>query len=173
MSGMYTTVSLSETSQDSEHSGGSEQASGGSSSSSVATCGDIKQEGGSVYATEASSEQNPSDGSNDGADDDGDEREQRKIRRVMANRRSARESRERRKRLLVELEESVHRLSDDNKKLTSRNVAMKKEITEILGHAGVSLDLNSLASAEIALQALIEAKKADILAAQHLRGAPI
>lgn len=168
MSGMYTTVSLSETSQDSEHSGGSEQASGGSSSSSVATCGDIKQEGGSVYATEASSEQNPSDGSNDG-----DEREQRKIRRVMANRRSARESRERRKRLLVELEESVHRLSDDNKKLTSRNVAMKKEITEILGHAGVYLDLNSLASAEIALQALIEAKKADILAAEHLRGAPM
>ena len=63
-------------------------------------------------------------------------REARKMRRIMANRKSARESRERRKKLLTDLQESVHTLTSDNTNLTKENLALRRELVTVIRQSG-------------------------------------
>jgi hypothetical protein len=63
-------------------------------------------------------------------------REARKIRRIMANRKSARESRERRKKLLTDLQDSVHTLTTDNTTLTKENLSLRRELSTMIKQSG-------------------------------------
>lgn len=79
-------------------------------------------------------------------------RDVRKMRRVMANRRSARESRERRKQLLTDLQDSVESLTSENSSLTKDNLALKRELAELIEKSGGIAALSSIPNLQSLLQ---------------------
>ena len=79
-------------------------------------------------------------------------REARKMRRIMANRKSARESRERRKKLLTDLQESVHTLTNDNTTLTKENLSLRRELATLIKQSGGTSALSMIPN----IQSLLE-----------------
>ena len=79
-------------------------------------------------------------------------REARKLRRIMANRKSARESRERRKKLLTDLQESVHTLTNDNTTLTKENLSLRRDLATLIKQSGGASALSMIPN----IQSLLE-----------------
>lgn len=88
----------------------------------------------------------------------------KKLRRVMANRRSARESRERRKKLLVDLEDSVAKLSNENSELAKSNLQMRQDLVNLLQQAGLPPVLPDSLISNLALQSIVSGQGVSIAA---------